>query len=364
MESFVMQGYEAFKEWETRAWKPLREGPAGKKMLSARRLEDLEKLFPNEAVHVEGLFAELGGSKTFSNAISVRSQLMKNSRRLAARPGSGMEIRKLKKFEQALEQSMEEAIRDVPGAKNAWEAARKFTAEGAERFYDTYLSRIILTDKVAPEKIGGIVYRHGNVENVRIYKRAMEFAAGLPNEVKKGFNYDEAMQAVKAGYMGGLWNDATGYSPQHMRNITIGGEIIKKMTDRNTLNTMKEIFSAKEIREIYDLAQTASIIQTKPPGGGEMVMQLMQGRMLVTIPQSKGAAGKAATIIMAPPFVGHLFSTDRGRRLLFDGMKTPIKTQRGVSLSVRFLAEISRIKRDQAKAMGIPEHVLEMVEDE
>ena len=88
-----------------------------------------------------------------------------------------------------------------------------------------------------------------------------------------------------------------------------------------------------------------------------MAMQLTQAGILVNPKLSQ--AGKMAGVILGPMQVGKLMTTNSGRRILFDGIKTPQHTPAAATLLTRLSAEMLRIVAEQARDEGVPEHIIE-----
>jgi hypothetical protein len=363
-EKLVLDADNIFLKAESDKWDTLR-AMVGRTPLDTKGIESLSTRHPKVAALVNYWKDNIQGVATdgkvkpwdFDTAHLVKSKLLTEKRKLAANPtATGMEKQILSDAIDELESAMHKSIKDNPDALDLWQDARQFTQYGRGLFKEQYLAGIVAGNKMAPEQIGRAIYANGKVEPIKDVRKAFEFA----HSIDPSFNVAEGMKVLKSGYLEAtMFGPATKYVQDLRKELTIGQRILNTLVSPSTRDTMKELFTPEEIRSIRRLAQTMDIVQSKPPGGGAMVMQLQQAGVIMRIPKV-GQMAQTAGIVLGPLQVSRLMTTNYGRRLLFEGIKTPAKTQYAVSLGAKITAELARITAEEAKSAGIPESVTKM----
>ena len=358
IEGMVFRSNKIFKGVETTKWSKLWDG-VGTKRLKSDSLEDIYETYPGWKSYIKGLIDDYGagsgtaGAWDFKTAHLVKSDLLAEGRRLRKGTGTGPDIRNISKIVGKIEDAMGEAVKGNNTAIRDWDDARAFTKLGAETFKETYLAGI-LKNKYAPEKLGKLTFASGKVQNARDIKAAFRLAESLD----PAFDSRKKMKIVKSAYLGEmLFGKANKFVPDLRGEVTVGNDFMKVMATTNAKDTMAELFTPGEIKWLQDFGKTSAIVQNKAPGGGGMAMQLTQAGVLINPKVSQ--AGKMAGVILGPMQVGKLMTTNSGRRILFDGIKTPQYTPAAATILTRLSAEMVRIVSEQARDEGVPEHIIE-----
>lgn len=242
----------------------------------------------SEAVRLAQNILNEGRSLPFREMKELRSDLMRIANKSADPSLSGM----AKKLTGAVDESMEKSAREAgDDVYNLWRNANEFTKEGYKVFKSDIISRLIINDNKAAESIGQGIYRRGNVTAVKEFKEAVKRAEALTTGkeyqdllkeaaqrnpqryeqlLKQKVDAKQIMDTAKVGFYDELLNGVQKVVPDYPDKSFIDFTKLQvKLRDKNTLETMRELFEPNEMERLNKIVNL-----------GSKVEQTLQGREL------------------------------------------------------------------------------------
>ncbi len=253
----------------------------------------------------------------FSTAQSIRTgfRLEKNSveRKDVARGIAA-------KLEGLTDKMMDAAATKLsPEGKEAWRQANEFYANGKETFDNGFIRNLVQKGKEQPELIGRAVFQNGEISQIQKVK-----------EILKGDQ--NTWQNMKAGFLQSYIEKATNAEGQFLG--TTFYRSLKGMGNE----TLREIFTPKELNLIRLLDRASVTSQKKiAGGGGSMLIQLMQAGPLAnvaTIVASGGLMGGGIYennpemfigglgILFTPRILAKMMVSPKYQKLFIEGIST------------------------------------------
>ena len=119
-------------------------------------------------------------------------------------------------------------------------------------------------------------------------------------------------------------------------------------------DTIKAVFTSKEIQAIRDSARTLGIVQAKT-GGASGALRFVQGSALAGIvaapfiPGEKlgqGVTAASGVLLLGPAVLGKLMTKPSFARLLSEGFKAKAGTQQAVALAARLARNVFQARRE------------------
>jgi hypothetical protein len=279
----------------------------------------------------------------FGQAHAIRSALLQKVRDLGATAGKGQAKAGLAQLVGPLDESMEVAGKSLSGkARNLWRNANTFFKQGKEVFENDLMANLIIKNKKAPEKIGEVLFRKGNVSEIKKAKAAL----ALANKLDPSISQINTWNAMKSGYYQGLINRHTDAASQTLN----AKGLIRELEDRRTLRTLTEVLSRKEIKQLRNFARIAEKTQEKTGASGAAVAiklaQFQAGVTLLSAPffperfRGPVAAGSLA-IIFGPAIMARLMTSPSGIKLLTEGFELSGKGAVATRSIPSFLSKLS-----------------------
>lgn len=316
---------------------------------AARALEDqygrLKLRAPSELTDVLKAVREYPDDMPFAVVNELRSELLNRTRDLQETVGKGKVAKELGELVTATTGSIENAAKNLSGeALDAWKGANAFYKTGKETFENDFMAKLLIKNKVQPAKIGEVVFRSGNVDEIRKVQKALQYA----NELDPSIDYDGTWRAMKSGYLQSVFEKNT------VNGAISGKGILEDFSERKIGRTLSEVFTQKEVSRIRNLATVMERAQSKVDGGASVAIKLAQAGatfQLIASPfqdegstANKAAKAGATGILIAPYVLGRLMTNPTGIKLLTEGFEMGMKgkaiTQHLPSLMSKLTFEI------------------------
>lgn len=217
---------------------------------------------------------------------------------------------------------------EMSGGKvnNAIELANSFYGGLKGRFSSDAIRTIA---KNNPEDIAGFILRPNNITEIAALKKAV--GPESFKQVKRSF-FDKLLTAGKGGE----------FSPQAMNST------LSKFGDP----TLKEIFSKQELSDLKEFSRITSMMgsaekmASNNSGTGQYVITALGGGLMVKSP----IAG--VVFFLAPGPMAKMMSSDVTRKILLDGLKTPVQSGQAAAVAAT-LIRISTSKQFQDKPKNV-----------
>ncbi len=279
-----------------------------------------------------------------------------------------------RKFESLTDSSMENAARQVsPETLTKWREFNDFYKTGMEKYKNDFIKNIIkiAQEKGQPELVGKAVFQNGEIGQINQVKAALgyDFQKGTWSNNKA----QEAFNSMKAGWLEGILSDAT--TPE---GIVQGSKVFEKLksmsgksTDWTNSETIRAIFTPKEIKMIQMFEMAARTTQRQSVGGGgSMLIQLMQAKPLAdvaTMGVSLGVAGTGIykdnpeaiaagiSVLALPRVFGKMFVNPKYQELFIKGLnaRNPVAGPAIAKLAAGAVETYNEINRQTEKSSQI-----------
>jgi hypothetical protein len=280
--------------------------------------------------------SSLPDKMTFTDAQELRSRLIKS--------GWSMENKDVGKsvafnYVSAVEKSMEESAKKLsPDAYKAYRTANDFYRNAKDTFNSDYVMRVVRKAKEAPEDVGKMIFKNGEVNQIRAIKDILTPQPGSKLEgVVKPDN--KTWQDVKAGWV----QELLGASENAESKVNFNQVFAKLKAMARTPNwweseTVKEILTPKERQLLRTLEMTGRTSQKVPQGaGGTTLVQIIQAgplayfataQPLINAYQGKGEIFEPDKIALglgilgAPRMLGKMMVSPKYQKIFLQGMST------------------------------------------
>jgi len=290
----------------------------------------------------------------FETAKKIRSELLTMQRDLAGEVGENKAKALLGKLVDGIDTEMANAAQKYsPQAYQAWRKANRFYRYGKETFENKFLATLFIQDKKTPERVAETVFRSGNVDEVIKLKKAMRTAANL----SKKFDYNKTWGSLQRNY---LENFITSFTSGET-GLLNANSFLKALDNPQRSRTLAEIYSGEQLREIRRWASAIQLMTKKQPGGGGMIIKLVQGGALLGM--ATGQFTKAsATVFITPYVMAKMLTNPTSAKWLTYGFKLPANSPMAAGLIGRIGAEVAKIEREQQKEEKppVPDSVLQL----
>lgn len=261
----------------------------------------------------------LGETLSFTETHAIRSGILKKIRDLGATPGKSQAAGQLKQLVGTVDEAMANTAKNLSGdAVNMWRTANSFVKEGKEIFNNKLLTKILQKKTISPEKIGEKVFARGNIQDIRSLKNALSITAQLDPTIAT----KDVWKAMQAGHLRQLLKpDAQGQ--------IIGNKLISLFNDPKQLRTLKEIYSAKQLVELKNLAKVAQATQRQLRTGGAIAAKIMQigaaGEIAFNLAQGQSPTeavfGPGGAILLGPAIFARIATSPTGIKWLTQGFQ-------------------------------------------
>jgi len=277
----------------------------------------------------------------FSSAHELRSNLLSMSRDLKDVVGAGKARHVINNIVEIANKTMDaSASKAGPQVYKQYRAIDKFYRMGKEAFDNDFIAKMIIQNKHEPARIGEVVFKDGNVADIKSMKRGLAYAAKLDPTLNKS----KVWHSLQSGYVESLIS----------KSMTPDGTIrpdtlMKVFTDRKKARTLQHAFTMEQRSAIRNFAQVGQIINKKPEGGLGMVMQLAQGSAIVGIATGHVDAPEAAAIFLGPRVLAKALTSPKVARLMTTAMKTKGMTAQGAKITSKLISEVTKLQIEDQK---------------
>lgn len=277
----------------------------------------------------------------FSSAHELRSNLLSMSRDLKDVVGAGKARNVINNIVEVANKTMDaSASRAGKDVYKQYKAIDKFYRMGKEAFDNDFIAKMVIQNKHEPARIGEVVFKDGNVQDIKSMKRAIAYAAKLEPTLNKS----KVWHSLQSGYVESLISKSM--SPDGtIRPDTL----MKTFTDRKKYRTLQHAFTTEQRTAIRNFAQVGQIINKRPEGGLGMVMQLAQGSAIVGIATGHVDVPEAAAIFLGPRLLAKALTSPKTARLMTSALRTQGKTANGIKLTTKLIAEVTKLQLEDEK---------------
>ena len=287
----------------------------------------------------------IGGSATGDQLIKRIEKLpsrMSFNEAASLRSGLGIEVSSFegkrdaaagiaKKLYGLTNDAMEVAAKDLGDeAYTAWKKASDFYKEGKATFQSEYIRGLtnIVEDRRSmkgAEAIASEIFKPGRETAIINVKRALRDKPHVWSELRGAFLSNAMKKSANE------------------EGVIIGKAFTREI-DKMGDNVLKQIFSPDELKGIRDFAAAGRISQTRPIGGGSMLIQLTQASAIVgLVGVASGRFPKSGgTILLGPWALAHLMTSPTGIKWLTTGIKTGWPIKEGTAITGRIISELVR----------------------
>ncbi len=255
-------------------------------------------------------------------------------------------VGELKRLTRVVHRGMEQAARENGGLKavQSWQNARALYAAKEDLFGAQWIKKLV---KELPNKPGGTKAIFESEENVRQARKMM--GPGNFQVVKRAWMETVAREAslanaTKSKISGGL-------------SEPLGRHILNTL-DAMDPGTLKQAYSATELKTIRDAALTMDLVQASPGAG--VSLKYLQGvaiagaaTSLFTNFEDTPAGGiidpLAKGVLIGPAVLSLLLTRKSFNDLLKAGLKAPKGSRLAINLQARLFRNILQARKDVAK---------------
>jgi hypothetical protein len=214
----------------------------------------------------------------------------------------------------AIDQALAQAEQTMPGATQAFQAAKQFTAEVKERLEGALLNSMMKKLSTQPETIlGALLSTASGAERISLLDAVREAAPQTFPKIQQGLFTRILKDATKKESLTGL--DAR----------LDGKQIIKYLDDMDPLFMRQALGADREVA-LRRLANALEVAGRRPEGPGRIFIQLAQaGAATAVLKAPFGATpfqrARAATLILLGPYaIGRIFTDPRAMKNLAEGL--------------------------------------------
>lgn len=327
--------------------------------VSKEAVSELEKLVSQES------------RLTFKEAHELRSSLLGMVRDLSVTKTESNLGRQLTKSVRDIESAMAKGAKDK-GIWRQYENTNRFYRTNKEIFRNKLLMSM-LKDEKALQNIGESLYSHGRyveltkirqafdqVEN--LVKKHPEYLDEISDPVAREsllkFNKESATKRLQAGYLSRLFKDV---NPEEGK---VGFGILDNvLSDRLKMETMKELFTPKQIVHLKVLNKAVKESLGKPEGGIGGIVRWKQATSLGKVTETVGGVGLVASggammagadvgaimvgatlIEVTPTLMGKIMTNPNLVRNLAKATTMSPKTPKAGALIAKIISDIAEIQ--------------------
>jgi hypothetical protein len=296
----------------------------------------------------------LDDAARFSDAHMLRSSLLDIQRGLKNEPTEAKLYGSITNFVSELSKSMDNAaMKQGDDAFLAYKRIQKEAKKGYKVFNDDVVAAI-LKDKNSAVKVGEMIYKDGNVDQVRSLKRALTRAAKYDKSIDSKGIWEQTQQKYLESVFNSIAKDIGTEAGETLtqfqaRSGAVSAEkLLKRLQNPKQVNTMNEVFAPEHRQLIFDFARAAEITQGKNVAGLSMLMQLTQGGATVgALTGRPGAAQMAATILLPTTILAKLMTNPLTVRLMTSAAKTPLAAKEAPKIATKLMIAIENAKAEE-----------------
>lgn len=285
--------------------------------------------------------AKIGTTLEFGAAKALRTRLL-NVAREYKRAGTNEEARlNIKKTVGLLNESMEKSLKDSGQleALSHWKLGRSLWQESSKNFNNTFIKRLLKQGDPArggdPEVLVNKILRNEGVSGIQRAKTGL------------GGKNSPDWKLLQSYYFHTALKDATDPVTKELsgKKLTVA---LANMGDQS----LKEIFTTRQLKKIKGVANALNVIQGKQGAGtGGMFIQLSQAGAIVSVP-SQGLGVAPASIVLGPGVLSKIFTSPTLANSLIHGLKSGTKSKIAAGAMGRFMTDVTNMQ--QAGGFEVP----------
>ena len=304
---------------------------------AAKVLDDFARTLPELPIGEAGPMIV-----SFETAQDIRSGLLdilrKGESKLTPDPKA---VGIVKRLTPQVDRAMETAARGIsPQAEQLWRKANTFYKQGKSTFQNKMIKKLMRTLPDNPEVVSKSVFRPNATKSILRVRRA----AG-----------QKAFEEIKGAWIEQLVRESATIDPSAIAGIgeTAGNKMLRKFNGLGQ-TALDAAFTKVEQQSVRDAARILGIVQART-GGHSGALRFVQGSALAGIIASPFVPNETASrsigitggvILLGPAVLGKLMVKPTFAKLLSEGLKTPVGTQKGVALTARLVRNVMQARKE------------------
>lgn len=283
---------------------------------------------------------DLADEISFENAVENRSFLLELSRKLK-KSGDNRLRSIVDRAVNSLDKSMEDTAKSIGGdTYENWRRANHFYRYYKKKFDAKILDNI--ARRVAEgneQKVVSTLFREKSPTRIQNVKNILLGRGGKnANQIMLD---KHTWEELRWGWVQEQLNNPAVIDADGV----IQGEAWKKSLDRMGDKALREMFTAQEISNLYDIAKLGRIIQRKPQGeGGAILIKILQAGAVGKL-ASEGNMPEAMATIFSPYVIARFYTSKVGNALLTETSEHLTKYGRiPMGMAGRMITELYREK--------------------
>jgi len=289
----------------------------------------------------------------FSDAQQLRSTLLDISRGISKDPKEAKLSGSINKFVDELSKSMDSAAKAQGNdVFEAYSKIKKTTSEGFQAFNDKLVVSM-LNDETASVKIGEMIFRDGNVDQVVSFKKALDRAAKYDKTIDKKAVWEQTQQKYLESMLNSITKDISVDAGETLGKFQVkagtadAAKLLKRLQNPKQVNTMNAMLGKEHREAIFEFAKAAGITQQKSVAGLSMLIQLTQaGAIIGTVTGKAGAAKVAATILIPTTILGKMMTNKYTVKLMTSAANTPVVAKQAPTLITKLMVAYENAKAE------------------
>ena len=306
----------------------------------------------------------------FSDAQNLRSTMLDITRGLKNKPEEAKLKGAISKFSAHLTDAMDKAAHaQGDDIYKAYKEIKDVTEKGFESFNDKLVVKL-LDDETGASRIGEMIYRDGNINEIRSLKRAIHRAARYDKSVKPGEVWEQVQQKYLESYLNAVTKDiemTAGESLvkfQQKAGVSDAAKLSKKLQNSKAKNTMETMLNPEHRELIMEYAQASGITQAKNAAGLSMLMQLTQGGALVgSLSGRPGAARMAASVTIPTRVLAKMMTNPKTVKLMIAASKTPMSAKQAPKVITKLMIAYENAKNENEGRSTVADDVVDYAQE-
>lgn len=285
----------------------------------------------------------LPDNMTFADAADLRSRLLKEEYALEGRDkAKGLASRMVQLVDTAMDKA---ATRLSPDARDAWRGANEFYKTGKETFDSAFISKLAKRAEAQPELVGKAIFQNGKVSQINGVKAVLK-------------DSPETWQSMKASYLSDIISGA-----RSADSGALSGKKLSTLLKNSGEESLRAIFTPKELHILRQFEKAAVATQKKEPGGGgSMLIQLLQAGPVAGLVaggayfQSPGAVASGIGLLFMPRVFAHMLVSPKYQKLFIQGMSSskPVASTAISKLAASAVDVYARVYGNTEEANSMP----------
>jgi hypothetical protein len=292
---------------------------------------------------------KLDDTVSFKESQAIRSGLMDEIATMSSTADIGRGI--AQKFVKLTDGAMETSAKNLsPEAYKAWRDANNFYRGYKEKFSNDFMKSLVKVADKSPEKVVEKIFQNGAVTQIRNVKKIM------PQKTFDTLKASYLKKIMEGSINGGDITEAVGATGMNTgkmmeRPAMIGKSFVTKLKAMGN-PALKEIFTQKELDQIYKVALTGETIQKPIASGGGMLVQLMQGSGAIGLVTGQlsgrnDVRNTGAIVMLGPAVLARMMLNPTSARYLTAGFKLPAGTKTASIIGAKLLSEATKYHLDE-----------------